>query len=167
MSNIAQGAALMVLLALSGRPAPPARPGETITVSRRPWFAVCAGVCPHYDVTVGPDGRGWSVRHRFDLPDLVRPLRVTRAGSARFRGILEAYRPGPADREIAGCRHHVAPEALPLVVKTVEIEVKWSGPRGSAHLIACDTPQYRRLNEAIDAALASLGLDVTAAPRRR
>lgn len=142
-------------------------PGETVTVSRRPWFAVCTGVCPNYDVTVEPDGRAQSVLHAFDRSAEVVPLRISRERRARFHNILAPFRPAGRQPAPAVCDHGVDAQEARLVVKAKEIEITWSGAGGSARLIACDTPENAALRKAIDAALLSLGLDIGGRPLRR
>jgi hypothetical protein len=169
------------LLALPLLPAPPARAapvaveptvrpmrwsasGETVTITRRPWYPVCAGVCPFYDVTVRADGRAWSVRHSLGEADGITPLRIPGARLARFYAALAPYHPRGRDVEPSECRHDGLPGEGPLVSTVVEIAVKWSGRRGSAHVIACDTQENAGLTKAIEAALRSLRLDVTGRP---
>jgi hypothetical protein len=155
------------LLVLLGCVSTRARPtDDAITLSRRPWFGVCAGVCPHYDVTVQADGRVWSVLHHFDWPDEVAASRVSQGRVERFRSILAGYRDQAGGPDSAECRHDVPPEEAELVLKTREIEIKWSTRESSAHLVACQTPENRALLEAIDEALGTVGLNVEGRPAR-
>ena len=155
---------LFWLLALTGCASiPPHAPEDAITVSRRGWFAICVGICPEYDVTVQGGGRVWAVRRSYGAPDWVIPLRLSPARAARFRAILEPYRPARGDPEDLQCVHDVPPEEAQLVMKVTEFEIKWSDGR---HLIACDTPDNRPLRDAIDEALKSVGLGMTAYPLR-
>lgn len=105
------------------------------------------------------------MRRYFDSVDDVRQFRVSQARVARFRAILEPYRPDADTPEPSECRHEVSPQEAPLVFKAVEMEVKWTSAAGSDHLIGCDTPQYAALREALGRALQVLGLEVDA--RRR
>jgi hypothetical protein len=165
LMRIGRGRALAGLLILSGCASVGARTsGETITVSRRPWFAICTGVCPDFDVTVEADGRVRSVRHYFDATDEMASFRSSTAGFARFRSLLAPYRPGEGHPEPSECRHDVDGSEAGFIVKTLEMEIKWSGPAGSAHLIACDTPDNEALKGAIGDALRSVGLEIDGRP---
>lgn len=99
------------------------------------------------------------VLHHFDWPDEVAASRISRQRVTRFLSILAPYRSRAGDPESDECRHDVPPEEVPLIVKTREIEIKWSTKASSAHLIACQTPENRALLDAIGEALASVGLN--------
>jgi hypothetical protein len=142
----------------------PAPSAETVTITRRPWYPVCLGVCPFYDVTVRPDGRAWSVRHSLAVADGITELRLSRSRLARFHAALARFRPRGEDVEPAECRHGGYPGEGPVVTTAVEIAVKWSGRHSSAHIIACDTQENAALRTAIDAALRALRLDVSGRP---
>jgi hypothetical protein len=160
-----RGLALMGLLGLSSCVSTgTSLSGETITVSRRPWFGICAGVCPNYDITVQPDGRVWSVRHHFDAADEVARLRVSGNQLVHFYSFLAPYQPNDGDPIPSKCEHHVSPQEAQLVLKAIEIEIKWFDASNSAHRIACDTPENAALREAIDGALRSLDLDIAGRP---
>ena len=128
---------------------------ESISVSRRPWFGVCAGVCPNYDVTVWADGRVLSVRRYSHVPDVVQRFRVPTRDAAQFRSILLPYRPTNAQDVEPTCEHRVSPDEAELVLKVREIEMVWSGPSGPSRLVACDNPA---LLEALRRALWSVNL---------
>jgi hypothetical protein len=169
MMKTGRSAAFIGLLVLSGCASPGTQAsggayGDTITVSRRPWFAICAGLCPNYDVTVQADGRLWSVRHAYDVPDRVSSARISSAALARFRSILAPYRPAPEAGEPSACRHEASAQTQELIVEAREIDVKWSGAGTSAHLIACDTPENAALRGAIAEALRAVHLDPAGEP---
>jgi hypothetical protein len=164
-SGVSRIAVLLSLLVASTAFARPPQEGEAIQISRRPWFAICAGVCPNYHVAVRPDGAVLVLRRNFDSVDEVMSFRVSPARLARFRAILAAYRPTDDTPEPSRCEHDVRPEEAALVRDAVEIEVKWTGAAGSDHLVACDTQENAALREAIGAALQSLG--IAADGRRR
>ena len=153
-------AVLLSLLIASAAFARPPERGEAIEISRRPWFGICAGVCPNYDVIMRPDGRVLVLRRHFDEVDEVRSFRVSPARLARLRAILASYRPNADTPEPSRCEHDVPPEEAAFVGDVVEMQVKWTGAAGSDHLVACDTQENAALREAIGAALQSLGLAV-------
>lgn len=159
------GIAVAGLALMCGGFAPPAP--ETIEISRRHWFFICAGVCPNFDVVVRPDGRVWVIRRHFDTVDDIRRFRVSAARAARVRAILEPFRPNADTPEPDECRHDATPEEAELIIRTVELEVKWARREASDHLIGCDTRDYDPLREAMGKALESLGLGIDAAPLER
>lgn len=165
MIGLRRGGAYIGLLLLSACESTRAAPsGDTVTLSRRPWFGICAGVCPNYDVTVGPGGRAWSVLRSFHRPDQVVHLRPTWEQRARFLSLLAPFRPDGRRPERPECDHRLPPEEAPLLVRVTEIEIRWSGASGAAHLIACDTRENAALRAAIDEALLTLDLDIAARP---
>jgi len=147
--------AFMGFLGVAGSTSTPTGARESITVSRRPWFAICAGVCPNYDVTVSADGRVVAKRGSGE-----ERYRVSRAEAARFRKKLQPFRPVGEQRDPLVCAHEGRPEDAPLMMKVREIEIWWSGVPHPARLAACDTAAYADLTEAIRQALWSVHLYV-------
>ena len=133
---------------------------DIITVARRPWFQVCAGVCPNYDVTVWPDGRVSAVRHNWGAPDEVERFRVSPESATDFRRILAPYKPAGGAGDAPVCKHDVLSEEASLVRKVTKIEVTWIGSRNPARLVACDGKGSAGLTEAIRQALWSVNLYV-------
>lgn len=155
---------LVALLLLSGCVSMRPQGRESITVSRQPWYGICAGVCPDYDVTVSnvgqvAVGRPSGVLHGqadgFPAFHVVDQFRVSRAEAAAFRRMLLPFRPSSEQREFPLCWHDVRPEERPLVLKVIEIEITWSGGDHPARLVTCDGTS---LNEAIRKALWSVHL---------
>jgi hypothetical protein len=126
---------------------------ETITIAKRPWFGICAGLCPNYDVTVWADGRVLAVRHSWHGLDEIERFRVSRLEAARFRSILLPYRPIAIQQREPVCHHDVPQEQSRLVLKVREVELLWSSPPHRSRLIACDT---RELSEALRQALRAV-----------
>jgi hypothetical protein len=124
-------------------------------VSRRPWYVICAGVCPYYDVTVWADGRVLT-----KLGNHEERFRVSRAEAAAFRSKLRPFRPAGEQPDPLVCSHDGRPEDAPLVMKVREIEIRWSGTDHPARLAACDNSLYADLREAIRQALWSVHLYV-------
>jgi hypothetical protein len=147
--------AMVGLLGVVGLTSMPLAARETITVSRRPWFAICAGVCPYYDVTVRPDGHVLVKRGNFE-----ERFRVSPAEAADFFSKLRPFRPAGEEPDQLICVHDGRPEDAPLVMKVREIEIKWSDTRHAARLTACDNSVYADLIEAIRQALWSVHLYV-------
>jgi hypothetical protein len=121
------------LFLLSGCATHSIRPvDEAITVSRRPWFAICAGVCPDYDVTVWSDGRVKTVRRHLDVPDEVNQFRVSRHRAATFGQIVAPLRNLASQTASVPCAHNVSKEEAPLVMNVAEIEIRWPDARITA-----------------------------------
>ncbi len=152
--------AIVSLLGVAGLTSTPSAARESITVSRRPWFAICGGVCPYYDVTVWADGRVLAKQG-----DHEERFRVSRAGAADFASKLRPFRPAGEQPDPLVCSHDVRPEEAPLVMKAREIEIKWSGADRPARLAACDSAAHADLTDAIRQALWSVHLNVNG--RRR
>lgn len=165
MSGFSRYASVALLLLLSGCATPAAEnSGESITVSRRPWFGLCTGVCPNYDVTVEGSGRVWAIGHRAGAADALAAPRVSRRQLARFRGLLAPYRPAAGHGEPDQCKHAVNGQEAKLVMDVREIDIRWSRKGRSDQLIACDVPENARLVAAIAEALAALGLSADGRP---
>jgi hypothetical protein len=147
--------AIVGLLGVVGVTSTPLAARETITVSRRPWFAICAGVCPYYDVRVWPDGHVLVKRGSFE-----ERFRVSPAEAADFSSKLRPFRPAGEEPDKLICVHDGRPEDAPLVMKVREIEIRWSDTRHAARLTACDNSVYADLEEAIDQALRSIHLSI-------
>ena len=160
MTVLKRSAVLLgILLISNGAPARPQISNETITVSRRPWFAICAGVCPNNDITVRSDGRVVAVRHHLEEPDEIERF-VTRAEVAFFRSKLLPYRRS-YDWPAPTCEHNVSPEEAPGVMKVTEIEITWSDSDRTGLFIACADQNAVKLLEAIQEALWAVHLYVT------
>lgn len=145
--------ATLSLAAASACAAAPRRGGETITISQRWWFGICAGICRSYDITVSPQGQVFSrtltlAGNAFHTER----FRVTLAEAAHFRTILLPFRPVGLRRTQAICTHDVrdlGPRERQFVRHVTEIQISWRGPRSSARLIGCENPQDARLQQAI------------------
>lgn len=148
-------AALTGPLLLSGCVSTQTAAEETVTVSKRPWFGICAGLCPNYDVTVWADGRVMAVRHSWHGADEIERFRVSRIDAARFRSILLPYRPSAVQQREPVCHHAVPPEQAQLVLKVREVEILWSSPSHRRRVIACDA---REISEALRQALRAVQL---------
>ena len=132
---------------------------ESVKISRRPWYGLCAGTCPSYDISVEKNG---AVETRTDV-DLAQMAQIQRsnvplASVARFRAILAPYRPRGERRTHAVCQHPVSAEEARLLTHHIEIEIRWTSPGASSRLIACDDGQDAQLLTAIHEALSTLGL---------
>jgi hypothetical protein len=145
--------AIVCLLGIAGITSTPSAAEESITVSRRPWYPVCAGLCPYYDVTVWADGRVFTNRGNYE-----ERFRVSRAEAADFRRKLRPFHPAGDQPDPLVCTHDGRPEDDALVMKVTEIEIRWSGTRHPARLAACDNAVYADLTEAIRQALWSIHL---------
>ena len=135
----------------------PTRVEDTITVARRPWFGICGGVCPNYDVTVWPDGRVLAVQHYWSAPDEVERFRLSPEEAVHFRRILAPYRPARGGHT-PPCQHDVPPKQASMVRHVTEIEITWLGSPNPAQLVACDAKETAGLKEAIRKALWSAHL---------
>src|SRR4051794_13323281 len=117
MRKLFRRIAFVAFLGVAGCTSTPSVGRESIIVSRRPWFAICAGVCPNYDVTVSADGGVVAKRgHHEDR------FVVSRAEAADFRMKLQPFRPVGEQPDPLVCTHDdVRPEDAPLVMKVREI----------------------------------------------
>jgi hypothetical protein len=147
-------------LGIAGLTSAPSVAPESITVSRRPWFAICTNVCPDYDVTVSADGEVVAKRGSNE-----ERFQVSPAEAADFRNKLRPFRPVGEQPDQLVCAHDGRPEDAPLVMKVREIEIRWSGTSRPARLSACDNALHADLTEAIRQALWSVHLYVDG-PRR-
>jgi hypothetical protein len=153
MKSLFNRLAIMSLFVLAANSFAPSAARESITVSRRPWFLVCEGVCPDYEVTVWADGRVLVKRDNHEDR-----FRVSRAEVADFRRKLRPFRPVGEQLDPLICSHAARPEDEPPVMEVVEIEIRWSGTDHPARLTACDNRLYADLTEAIRQALWSIHL---------
>jgi hypothetical protein len=153
MSRLFHRLAIVGLLVVPTITSTPAAARDSITVSRRPWFAICAGVCPYYDVTVWADGRVLAKRRNDE-----KRFRVSRAEAADFSRRLRPFRPVGEQPDQLVCHHGGRPEDAPLIMKVTEIEITWTGSSHPARLAACDNAVYAALTEAIRQALWSVHL---------
>jgi len=168
LPRLARGAVLSTVAFLCAAFAHPPGEPEKIKISRRPWFGICAGVCPDYDIVMQTDRYVWVIRRNSGSVEDVRRFRISKRRAAKLRAILEPLRPNGDTREPEECRHDVPPEQAGLVIKAVEMEVKWVGPGRSDRRIGCATPEYEAMRITIDKALATLGVgaDARALERR-
>ena len=153
MSKLLHRLALVSLLGIASLISTPSVARERITVSRRPWFGICAGVCPNYDVTVWTDGEVVAKRGSSE-----ERFHVSRAEAADFSSKLRPFRPVGEQPDPLVCAHDERPKDAPLVMKVREIEIRWLGTNHSARLVACDNALYADLTEAIRQALWSAHL---------
>jgi hypothetical protein len=151
MEKLFRRLALVGLIGMAGLTSTPSFARESITVSRHPWYAVCAGVCPDYEIIVSADGRV-IVKQRGTEERFL----VSRAEAAEFRAKLQPFRPVGERRDPLVCAH----ENAPLVMKVREIEIRWSGSNNPSRLFACDNPASAGLKEALRQALWSVHLYV-------
>ena len=166
MRVLASRVALAALLLLPACASISEQPSESVTVARRPWFGICAGVCADYDVTVWNDGRVVSIRHNVDEPDEVERFRVSHAEAAEFRTKLHPYRPVGDAPVPEFCEHPLRSDEASLLMKVAEIEIRWSDRRPN-RIVACDTKVNAKLVEDIKQALWSVHLYLTGNRRDR
>jgi hypothetical protein len=89
-SNLSRTIRLASLVLLFGcAPVPTVAAVKSITVSKTPWFGLCARVCPFYTVTVTSGGE---VIAQNRLPIRLTRLRVTPTEAERFFSLIAPYR---------------------------------------------------------------------------
>jgi len=131
------------------------RTETAITISERPWFGVCSGVCPDYDLVVAADGQVSSTVRRQARTSR---FRVSREALKEFEAILEPLRP-PGTQIQGQCIHNVSEDDAVFVIPDVtEIDIRWNDGTQTDRLVACDGPQ---ISETIRQALWSIGLYLT------
>lgn len=142
--------------------AKPRMASETITISRRPWFAICAGLCPNYDVTVSKNGEVAARIRSAGERDAVTRYRVSRSDVARFRGILQPLKPRAFHLTRPSCDHAVTAEERPLLLRVSEIEIRWGNAGSRQRLMACDNERDQQIRQTIERALEAVHLSVAA-----
>jgi hypothetical protein len=119
----------------------PAKPVETITISYRTWYPICAGLCPDYDLSVSSDGQVNS--HRLRPIASQRHYRVSREQAVQFAAIIgELGRPAKP-QPIVSCWHYL-PKNDPFygeqssLSKRPALVIRWSGAT-EMQLVRCDS----------------------------
>ena len=145
---------LVVLLGcLAGCTTPKIGTG-TVTVMKRPIYAVCTGVCPNIDVTVRPDGWITLSRHKEEAVDVKR-RRVGPQRAKQFSAALSHFRPTAKPGRAAHCAFWDADD--PLVLKVYPFEVIWAEADGSVvRRASCGDDGDTGFREAIGEALGSV-----------
>jgi hypothetical protein len=120
-------------------------------------YAICSGVCPHFETEVRPDGVV-STRQLFD-GEATR-FQAEPAKLERFRKMLDELRPAGTRAIDLRCEQARLPDGSPDRLsdpKPDDTEVRWSGAGEAGRLTACGDNQPIR--EAVGDALRSLGAD--------
>ena len=137
---------------------------DSITITQRPTYAICAGYCPNVDVIVREDGRVTVSSHHLDEPDEVRHLKVTLGKAARFIRIMSPHRPPLREAGPVGCGFCNTTD--PLVLKAYPHQVTWTDADGGTfQLHSCGDPSDPNLSETIRRALWSIDLYKGGEPR--
>ncbi|HMI19893.1 MAG TPA: hypothetical protein VK533_10140 [Sphingomonas sp.] len=140
-----------------------AKEPTAVTVSRRLWFGICAGVCSSYDVTVSASGD--VVTHKVLMDgNRSRHYRVTPEAAARFMERLRPFRPQGERRTHLECKHDVTPQEAELLLHVTEVEIRWRSSVQPGRLIACDTADDQPILDAIGHALAEIRLWPSGSP---
>jgi hypothetical protein len=135
------------------------RPGvETILVRFRFPYAICAGVCPNFEMKVSPRGE-------VGTRDLFRRetyrFRATPAHLEAFRRALSALRPAGENRldsKWEAKQPDGTSDPLALDPRPDDFEVRWTGGRSEARLTGCAFGHWPT-RAAVQAALRALGAD--------
>ncbi len=107
--------------------------------------SVCYGSCPHFVVSVQPNGRGTFNGIRFTKVTGLRNFRATPAQVKAFTNALEPY------RYVAGGQPQVG--ACKLVhTDDITVTVSWGAKRKLSHYFGCDGPEFEGIEAALRAA---------------
>lgn len=160
-----RAAVAFVALALCSCATVAPTPVETITISERMWYPICAGVCPDFDASIRSDGQIYT-HVRFGLAGVYR-LQVTPQRVAQFAAMIRPLgSPGKLE-PIAPCSHYL-PKDDPFydqrysLRKEPALVIRWSGSAES-QLIRCDTDGATK--EIMRKALWHVGLYLNGSPR--
>ena len=129
--SVSFGVALAATAAATGSGQP-----EVITLRVRPSYAVCAGYCPYFTMTVSPSGKvfsrsQWIGVHSFTAnPDQLKS----------FHRILDPIRP-PGNRQLdTSCARARTADGKPDSLddpRPDDVEIRWDGPTSHARLASC------------------------------
>lgn len=143
--------------------------GETVIVHLQWPGPICAGICPWFETTVGPDSHVASRLFVLDDKVSVRRMvkfRVTAAELAEFTKLLRPFRPAGTRRTHMSCTPPWPPQhgdTLPAPTGIRELDIRWNGGRHPAHLIACYSDW--KIHAAVGRALAAIAVSVHSGDR--
>jgi hypothetical protein len=133
---------------------------QSITFSRRDAYAICAGSCPSFDLTLAPTG-AVDVRQQQLLSEHYR-FRVTRSAARTAIAIVSHFR-SVGGRAANGCP--VPPGVGPPELFDPKVEqfvIEWRDGRRTARFSAC--AEDRDAVAAFNGAIAALGADQSGHP---
>ncbi|HEX5184578.1 MAG TPA: hypothetical protein VFW19_15690 [Allosphingosinicella sp.] len=134
-----------------------ARPAaEAILVRFRFPYAVCAGVCPNFEMKISPRG---DVVTRSFFGHAVYRFRATPARLEAFRQALDPLRPAGKKRldDKCGARQEDGtPDPLAVDPRPDDFELDWTGGRSEARLTGCAFGHWP-IRKAVYDALRALG----------
>jgi hypothetical protein len=134
-----------------------ALPFDTIVVRFRHPAAVCAGVCPSFEIEVHAQGHVESRGIRLEAPS---HFDAKPADLERFTELMAELRPETDRRIDESCEQAKREDGSPDPLSTPrpdDIEVRWYAPDGFVRLTACASD--RELRTALQRALRALGAD--------
>jgi hypothetical protein len=144
------------------------KPVETITISERMWYPICAGVCPDFDARIRSDGQIYT--HVSLSPQAgMHRLQVTPERAAQFAAIIAQLGAPGRPQPIGPCEHYLPqgdpfnnPESRRSLSKDPAVVIRWSGS-AEGQLVRCDTDWAAK--ETIRKALWRVGLYLDGSPR--
>jgi hypothetical protein len=120
-------------------------------------YAICSGVCPHFETDVSPSGVV-TTHQLFDGETT--QFQAEPAKHGRFLRMLDGLRPNGTREAEASCVRATGPDGNPDPLhnpRPDDIEVRWSGEGVPARLTAC--ANNHPISETVRDALRSLGAD--------
>lgn len=130
---------------------------ESITLQVRPSYAICAGYCPYFTMTVSPSGEvfsrsQWTGFHSFTAsPDQL----------DSFHRILDPIRTQGDRRLDTSCDPAWTPDGKPDPMddpRPDDVEIRWDGPTSHATLASCARSRLS-IYEAVRSAVVALGVE--------
>src|SRR5579884_3238600 len=153
-------ALILALLLLSGSSSPGQSDVRSVTFSRNFAYAICAGVCPVYDLTVTPDGLV-DVQQRGALNEHFR-FRVSRSAAQSAIATVSPFRSATQTAPRATCAVPLGANPALFDPSVEQFAIEWHSQRGTERLVAC--PEDERTVSAFNSAISALGVGPTGLP---
>jgi hypothetical protein len=160
--HMGKAVACAVVLATAAPAASAPQGDEVIFVRLRHNYAVCAGFCPHFDMTVSPDGRVVSRAPPGTPRTAVYRYRVSTRKLANFRHILRPLRPRGVRRLDTVCAQAKLPDGSADALsdpRPDDVTVRWISKRSEASLTSCGYT-HPRIRRVIERAVLALGAEL-------
>jgi hypothetical protein len=159
---LAWGALVLATVPALARESPVS--GETILIRFRHPYAICAGVCPQYQLEIQPTGEvkrstAYPSNHDEVLSNPTIHFRVLTAMLRQFQDELDAFRPSgdlPLDTACVQAKREDGSIDPLSEAKPDDIEVRWINRRKTVRLTSC---AGNSLRGRLQSALRNLGID--------
>ena len=141
---------------------------EVIIVRLRHPYAICAGFCPHFEITVSSTGSVISQAPEGTLVQHIYRYQVSRRQVAAFRRILSTVRPRGVRQLDKTCTQATKPDGSADTLddpRPDDVMVRWIGRRSEARLTSCSYthPRTRRV---VERAVRALGAELSQGNRQ-